>query len=106
MGLSTVNDQIHFTNLHIIMLTAEEAINIANQKLVGTFNAQDVQPEEYLLDKDKQSWLVTLSYNVPSADPNSIANLIPVRKWKTLTVDTTTGAVQSVMSGGLGDLIK
>jgi hypothetical protein len=88
------------------MITAKEAINIANRELVSVFQAQDVQIEEYAMDKDKLLWLVTLSYGVPSADPDHIANLIPIRKWKTVSIGQATGTIEAVVSGTAWELMR
>lgn len=87
------------------MITIKEAIAIAHRSLSNVYDQlDDVQIEEYAKD-DHQHWLVTISFTVRSQDANSIASLIPEKKWKTFSINSDTGEVMYMRAGGVGELL-
>lgn len=89
------------------MLSVKEAITIASTSLDDVYNhPADVQVEEYAIDSQRKHWLVTVSFSVRSADNQSIASLIPEKKWKTFSIDVNTGEITYMVSGGTGELLR
>lgn len=89
------------------MITIKEAIAIAHKALLDIYDTlTDVQVEEYAIDSPRKHWLVTVSFSVRSPDVNSIANLIPEKKWKTFSIDVETGDVTYMVAGGAGELLR
>ncbi|MGF7217922.1 hypothetical protein GGR92_004099 [Spirosoma lacussanchae] len=89
------------------MITIQEAIAIAQKSLTAIYGQQnDVQVEEYAIDSARQHWLVTVSFSVRSQDENSIASLIPEKKWKTFSIDVATGDVTYMIAGGAGEILR
>lgn len=89
------------------MITIKEAIAIAYKSLTEIYgHMDDVQVEEYAIDTQRKHWLVTVSFTVRSQDVNSIASLIPEKKWKTFSIDVTTGDVTYMVAGGTGELLR
>ena len=89
------------------MITIKEAIDIAHEALTEIYGRlNDVQVEEYAIDSQRKHWLVTVSFTVRSQDTSSIASLIPEKKWKTFSIDVTTGDVTYMVAGGAGELLR
>lgn len=89
------------------MITIKQAIDIAYKSLIEIYGyLTDVQVEEYAIDSQQKHWLVTVSFTVRSQDVDSIASLIPEKKWKTFSIDVVTGAVTYMVAGGAGELLR
>ena len=89
------------------MITIKEAIDIAYKSLTEIYgHLTDVQVEEYAIDSQQKHWLVTVSFTVRSQDTDSIASLIPEKKWKTFSIDVGTGTVTYMVAGGAGELLR
>lgn len=89
------------------MITTKQAIDYAKQSLQDVYgDIAGGQVEEYALDGQRQHWLITLSFPVFSPDTESLASLIPERKWKTFSVNTETGEVEAMLVGGAGELVS
>jgi hypothetical protein len=89
------------------MITIKQAIDSAKRSLMEVYGSIDgSQIEEYALDNQRQHWLVTISFPVFSQDANSLASLIPEKKWKTFSVNTETGEIEAMFVGGAGALVS
>lgn len=89
------------------MITIKQAIDIAHESLIELYgHLDDVQVEEYAIDGQRKHWLVTVSFTVRSQDANSIASLIPEKKWKTFSIEVGEGAVTYMVAGGAGELLR
>lgn len=89
------------------MLSVKEAINIASTSLDDVYShATDIQVEEYAIDSQRKHWLITVSFSIRSADSQSIASLIPEKKWKTFSIDVNTGEITYMVSGAAGELLR
>lgn len=102
-------DSVYSINLTTFdrMITIKEAIAIAHKSLADIYGQLgDVQVEEYAIDSQRKHWLVTVSFTVRSQDADSIASLIPEKKWKTFSIDVVTGDVTYMVAGGAGELLR
>ncbi len=105
--LGIFEQQIAYYLALYAMLSVKEAIAIASTSLDDVYDRPtDVQVEEYAIDSQRKHWLITVSFSVRSSDTQSIASLIPEKKWKTFSIDVNTSEITYMVAGGAGELLR